>query len=83
VAKLAEAGMIEVAAKISNGDLVLSVQDNGPGYRPESGVGVGLANTRARLETLFGDAGQLQVFDAESGGTIATVRFPLRRRSDG
>jgi signal transduction histidine kinase len=82
VAKLADTGTIEVAARVLNADLVLSVKDNGPGYQPESGVGVGLANTRARLETLFGDGGQLEVINAEGGGTIATVRFPLKRRSD-
>jgi signal transduction histidine kinase len=81
-AKLADTGTIEIAARQLNDDLVLSVRDNGPGYRPVSGVGVGLTNTRARLETLFGDAGRLEVFDAEGGGTIATVRFPLRRRSN-
>ena len=74
--------MIEVEVRESHGDLVLSVQDNGPGYRPTSGTGVGLANTRARIETLFGERGQFQVVQAEGGGTIATVRFPLRRRVD-
>lgn len=80
VAQLTEGGVIEIEARESNGDLVLSVSDNGPGYRPESDVGVGLANTRARLETLFGDAGELRVSAAAEGGTIATLRFPLRRR---
>ena len=82
VAKLSEEGLIEVTARESGGDLVLSVRDNGPGYRPSSDAGVGLANTRARLETLFGKAAQLQVVRAE-GGTSATVSFPLRRRADG
>ena len=83
VAKRSEAGLIEVSARESGGDIVLSVRDNGPGFAPASGVGVGLANTRARLETLFGDAGRLEVVNAEGGGTNATVRFPLRRRGDG
>jgi signal transduction histidine kinase len=83
VAKRTELGTIEIAARVSEGDLVLSVQDDGPGYSPENGdAGVGLANTRARLETLFGDAGRLQLARGESGGTLATVRLPLRRRSD-
>jgi hypothetical protein len=83
VAKLSEAGMIELTARESDGDLVLSVRDNGPGYRPASDAGVGLANTRARVKTLFGKAGDLHVVNAEGGGTIATVRFPLRKRVDG
>lgn len=83
VARLSEAGMIEVAARESETDLILSVRDNGPGVRPGSNSGVGLANTRARVETLFGEAGQLEVVKAEGGGTIATLRFPLGRRVDG
>jgi LytS/YehU family sensor histidine kinase len=83
VAKRSDAGTIEVAARTSDGDLVLSVWDDGPGYRPENGdAGVGLANTRARLDTLFGDAGRLELHRAEGGGTLATVRFPLRRHAD-
>jgi len=82
VAKLSEVGIIEVAAREDGGDIVLSVRDNGPGYRATSGAGVGLSNTHARLETLFGERGQLQVSEAESGGTIAVLRFPLRRKSD-
>lgn len=92
VARRSEAGTIEVSARASEGDLVLSVQDDGPGYYPgyypqnngpENGeAGVGLANTRARLATLFGDAGRLELLPAPSGGTLATIRFPLRRPSD-
>jgi len=78
----AEAGVIEVTAKESNGVVVLSVRDNGPGYRPDMDAGVGLTNTRERLATLFGDAGQLEIVAAEGGGTIATVRFPVRKKDD-
>jgi LytS/YehU family sensor histidine kinase len=83
VAKRSEAGLIEITGRESNGELVLSVRDNGPGYITGSESGVGLANTRARLETLFGDAAQLDVKNAEGRGTVAMVRFPLRRRVDG
>ncbi|MBD0371021.1 MAG: histidine kinase [Pyrinomonadaceae bacterium] len=86
IAKRSEPGVIEITSREADSLLELSVRDNGPGYRPASGAlqeGVGLANTRARLETLFSGAGQLQVASTEDGDTIATVRFPLRRRVDG
>lgn len=83
VAKRGEAGLIDITAREADGEVALSVRDNGPGYHPVSETGVGLANTRARLATLFGEAGQLQVVNAEGGGAIATVRFPLRRQSGG
>jgi signal transduction histidine kinase len=82
VGKLAEQGRIEIAAAATNRDLVLSVKDNGPGYASTSYGGVGLANTRDRLATLFGEAAKLEVINANGRGTVATVRFPLRRCSD-
>jgi len=83
VAKRGAAGRIDITARASSSDLVLSVQDDGPGYYPTSETGIGLTNTRARLATLFGEAGQLQVVNVEGGGALATVRFPLRRQGDG
>ena len=83
VAKSSGESVVEVTARRSGGRLVLGVRDNGPGYSPASGVGVGLANTRARLETLFGKAARLEVGGAEGGGTLATVCLPLKGRDDG
>jgi two-component system LytT family sensor kinase len=80
IAKRSEAGKIEVTAAADADSLVLTVRDDGPGYRAENGEsGVGLVNTRERLVTLFGDAGRLELRRGENGGTIATLRFPLRR----
>lgn len=83
IARRAAAGLIEVAAAAAGNNLELSVKDDGPGYQPSAAVGVGIANTRARLKTLFGAVGKLELANRENGGTIATVTFPLRRSSDG
>ena len=82
VGKQSDKGVIEISAVAVDSDLLLSVIDNGPGYEAESERGVGLANTRARLETLFGEAAQLDVRNASGRGTMAMVRFPLRRLAD-
>ena len=82
IGKLSDTGVIEIAAVAVSGDLLLSVRDNGPGYVAASEGGVGLANTRARLETLFAEAAELNVSNENGRGTVATVRFPLRRRVD-
>ncbi len=80
IARRSAAGAIEISAAGHGGDLVLSVRDDGPGFRPEpAAAGVGLANVRARLETLFGDRARLEIRSADGGGTVATVRIPLRR----
>jgi LytS/YehU family sensor histidine kinase len=82
VAKRSQLGTVEVFAREAGDDLVVGVKDNGPGYQASSNIGVGISNTRARLNTLFGPAGQLELNNAEEGGTIATLSFPLRRRVD-
>ncbi|PWT83643.1 MAG: signlal transduction histidine kinase, LytS [Acidobacteria bacterium] len=83
VGKRSEEGIIEIAAAVSDNDVLLTVMDNGPGYSAGSEGGVGLANTHARLETVFGDRAQLDVRKLNGLGTVATVRFPLRKRTDG
>lgn len=82
VAPRTELGIIELTAAASNGELDLTVRDNGPGYRPATGEGLGLSNTRERLVTLYGTAGSLKVLPAEDGGTIANIRFPIRRQAN-
>jgi LytS/YehU family sensor histidine kinase len=83
-------GSIEIVARREGADLVLAVRDNGVGLRggvpeadeagavPARGSGVGLANTRERLATLYGDRARLELAPAPGGGTVATVRLPYR-----
>ncbi|MBT8063036.1 MAG: histidine kinase [Gammaproteobacteria bacterium] len=76
-------GTISIAAKIENGKLCLRVADSGPGKttkeRGESELseGVGLKNTRERLEVLYGDRYDLNLETRRPGGLSATVCIPL------
>jgi LytS/YehU family sensor histidine kinase len=81
-------GRIEITARESKGQLVLTVRDTGVGLAPErpdrpgthtGGSNFGLAQVRARLATLFGAQAELSLAAAsdERGGTLATVRLPL------
>ncbi|MBV9880288.1 MAG: histidine kinase [Gemmatirosa sp.] len=83
VAGRSGAGTIEIAAWADGDALVLRVRDDGPGFDADADepTGVGLANTRERLATLFGDAARLDVSAGDGGGTVATVRLPLARQS--
>jgi two-component system LytT family sensor kinase len=47
--------------------------------QPVSPNGIGLANTRARLHALFGDAATLEVIERDGGGFTVTIAVPLRR----
>lgn len=81
IAKRSTAGLLGIAARREGDDIVIVVSDDGPGLGPretrETG-GVGIANTRARLTTLFGDRGALTLEPRPGGGARATVRFPYR-----
>jgi two-component system LytT family sensor kinase len=82
VEKMTEPGRIEIEALLHGDTLVLRVSDNGPGEADapdgESG-GVGLRNTRARVEQLYGTAGQFSLSRNAEELTVAEVRLPATR----
>ncbi|HMV49826.1 MAG TPA: histidine kinase, partial [Blastocatellia bacterium] len=79
IAPVSEAGRIEVRAARQNGHLELSVRDDGPGIvAGESGKdGIGLANTRSRLQQLYGDAHRLDIENAAGGGLLVKMTIPF------
>jgi two-component system LytT family sensor kinase len=80
VARRADAGRIDISARLDAGGLELAVEDDGVGFSPSQQEGVGLSNTRERLETMYGDAGRLTIASSTSGGTRVILRLPFRRR---
>ena len=70
-------GRIRVTARAIEGSLCLEVSDNGPGYAQGTCVGIGLSNTRSRLEKLYPGQYGLELSNAPSGGGVVAVRFPL------
>jgi LytS/YehU family sensor histidine kinase len=74
-------GLIEIAAHPSGGQLVLEVHDNGTGLSA-SGLealqkGIGLSNTRARLECLYGSDHRFEFSNAR-GGLLVRIAIPLK-----
>lgn len=60
--------------------LVIRVSDNGPGL-PEQVVdpfdrGIGLPNTKARLEQLYGNEQRFTITNRGEGGVVATIAVP-------
>jgi hypothetical protein len=74
----ASGGTLSLAARRHGDFLEVRVGDDGVGFRVRSGHGVGLANIRARLETLFGSAGTLDLAANRDGGVTATISLPFR-----
>jgi two-component system LytT family sensor kinase len=76
------AGRIEVRSRRSTDTLELSVRDDGPGFAGAPAgarTGVGLVNTRARLEQLYGAEGfEMYRGDAPGGGALVRITLPFR-----
>jgi signal transduction histidine kinase len=82
IARRAEGGRIEIDAHAQDGMLVLRVRDDGPGLPSDTEMaargGVGLANSQARLEQLYGPAHRFELRNRTHGGLEITLALPLR-----
>jgi signal transduction histidine kinase len=87
VSKVEGTGTIQLRARRSGDDVIITVHDNGPGLdteaararsmEPTGGTGgVGLRNTRARLEQLYGKKQHLALRRAGERGTVAEIVLP-------
>lgn len=81
IATREEGGQIRIKASVEYGELLLDVIDNGPGLagaKPAPGqtTGVGLRNTRERLQTLYGDQHQFQIKETQPSGVHISIRIP-------
>lgn len=76
----ARPGRIELRARLQENMLELEVSDNGAGLPPDHMLeeGVGLANTRARLQELYGKTQSFELIPGPTSGVIARVRIPFR-----
>ncbi len=78
IAARAAASSIEIRAIRADGSLHLQVRDDGPGLQAEIKEGVGLTNTRARLQQLYGAAQRFELSNANDGGLLVSLTLPLR-----
>lgn len=79
IAPLSSAGHIDIRAFRSDGRLQVSVQDNGPGILEDPAAnrkGLGLSNTRERLQQLYGKRYRFEMANAPGGGLIVTLEIP-------
>ena len=68
---------VEVVADVVAGQLRIDVIDTGDAPLADQGSGTGLANARARLATLYGDAAGVTL-QREEGRTRVRVTLPAR-----
>jgi PAS domain S-box-containing protein len=69
---------VTVIVRREDGCLRLVVADDGPGFASSSRQGVGLANLRERLHTLYGGDQRLELRSSARGGAEVEVVLPAR-----
>ena len=79
IAARMNSGLVEIIAERENETLRLQVKDDGPGLPNGKSMnsGVGISNTTARLQHLYGTAQRLTFNNAKEGGTVATIEIPF------
>lgn len=78
-------GVLRISCMQEDGKLAMKVYNNGPAPKREPvnlaepvREGVGLNNTRSRLERLYGGAHHIDFRHAPAGGFEVTIRIPMR-----
>jgi sensor histidine kinase YesM len=79
IAPRALPGVVEIRSAQINGDLRLEVRDNGNGFdsEPNTDKGLGISNTKARLEQLYGDRHQFEIGNLDGGGVVVNITIPF------
>lgn len=85
IAPNAALGQINICAARENGWLKIAVADNGKGIENEKldkvlTSGLGLSNTKARLEQLYGADFRFELQNAMEGGLLVTLRLPREQK---
>ncbi|MBI4905788.1 MAG: histidine kinase [Acidobacteria bacterium] len=70
-------GCVSIRARRNGEELQIEVADNGRGGGASAVEGVGLSNTRRRLETLFGANARLELIRPPQGGAVSSIQMPF------
>jgi two-component sensor histidine kinase len=81
LAARADRGRIDIEARSVNHRLIITVSDDGAGVKeqaPTGRQGMGLGNTRTRLETLYGSDHRMDLISPAQGGARIVIEIPFR-----
>ncbi|PAJ76236.1 histidine kinase [Pseudoalteromonas sp. NBT06-2] len=74
-------GTIFIMAKQENNRLILKIIDDGEGIKAKSktGFGIGLTNTKARLDAMFNGNYEINISQGDSKGTEVYISIPFEK----
>jgi sensor histidine kinase YesM len=79
-------GLIRISTWRDHDDVWMEIRDNGVGFTRGRGVmppeGVGLRNTRGRLQQLYNEDHAMVLEDAPGGGCTVKIRVPYRTNGE-
>ncbi|SOC70801.1 cache domain-containing sensor histidine kinase [Paenibacillus sp. RU26A] len=85
---------IRIRARADGDNVVIEVEDDGPGMTPEfleqlqegrvqtRGQGIGLSNIKERIRLTFGEEGEMIMSSNPGSGTVVSIRIPWVREDD-
>ena len=77
-----DSGVVGISSRVEDDRLRLTVYDNGAGlpdhWQLNSGAGIGLANTVARLQQLYNEDHEFDIRNRNGGGVEVVIVMPLR-----
>jgi signal transduction histidine kinase len=87
VMPIEDGGTLTISAKVHDQMLILQLSDNGPGLKngqkPKNGSGgVGLKNTRERLQQFYGDRQAFTLAPNDPSGLVVTINIPFETDED-
>jgi LytS/YehU family sensor histidine kinase len=80
IARCPNGGEVSITASVIEGKLRIDIaNDRAEGLMQsgDEGNGLGLANTRTRLEKLYGEQGSVTVSTAQNNRFLVSIQFPL------
>ena len=81
-----QTAVIEIKVSRRNNQINIFVEDNGPGFSENQTIklenGIGLSNTKARLEQLYGKEHNFDASNSEKGGAKIEISIPCKKTNN-
>lgn len=76
IANVSQPGQISIETKATDHSLQLKIRDTGPGMKADFREGIGLNNTRRRLEQIYGRDHRFEMENEPTGGLTVSIEIP-------